>query len=93
MSLTPDFAIAVARPLRVSASVVHGRGGGEADTSHVDGDLLAIGWDRDRSFGSPDRRVLLVLDDATRRLCWVREDDVLDIVHPGRSERMHANLR
>jgi hypothetical protein len=82
MSMTPDVAVAVVRPLRVRAVREHHIP--DRSREELCGALLAIGWDADceRGFSPRDHMVLLVLvlDADARRLVWVREDEVVEIV-------------
>jgi hypothetical protein len=80
MSMTPDVAVAVGRPLRVRAVREHHIP--DRSREELRGALLAIGWsaDRERVFSTHDHMVLLVLDADGRQLVWVREDEVVEIV-------------
>jgi hypothetical protein len=80
MSMTPDVAVAVVRPLQVRA--VREPHIPDRSPEEMRGALLAIGWDTDRQRGfmAHDHMVLLVLDADGHRLVWVREDEVVEIV-------------
>lgn len=81
--MRPDFAVAVPQPFHVHCDVPQFARDG--NSGHVEGALLAIGWDRhhhgdDRPRMSRSSMQLLIFDPARREIVWVDEQDVTDMV-------------